>query len=215
MEQEFKFKTYERVKVINSSMQFTTHWEACGKLMHGSTIGFWDNSFIIGAPLDDENLENTVFQIIARDRIDTPLGERNLYLIISQSDYDAIKSRKVGEKGEPAKIFVIEENGLGEYSKMNVWFCEYKPIKDEIYVNPKCTEEDMKRNGFPLDIVDETGWKSYYVHVKAIDNCDARIKAQKLFTEYFIRLYDEKSEEYEAELEKISENLHKVLHLND
>lgn len=120
MEQEFRFETYERVKVVNSGKQYTTYWEAYGKLLHRSTIGLWGNSLIIGAPLNDENPENTVFQIIARDRIDTPFGERNLYLIISQADYDAIKSRKVDEKGEPAKIFVIGENGLEEYFRMNV-----------------------------------------------------------------------------------------------
>ena len=217
---EFRFETYERVKVVNSGQQYTTHWEAYGKLLHGCTmdrrtIGIWDNSFIIGAHLKDENLENTVFQIIARDRIDTSCGEKNLYLIISQSDYENIKSKEIGEKGKTAKIFVIEENGLEEYFKMNVWFCEYKPINGKIYVNLKCTEKDMKRNGFPLDTVDETERKSYYVYVKAIDNYDARTKAQKLFTEYFSKLYDEKSEEYEAELEKISENLFKVRHWNE
>ena len=215
MEQEFRFKIYERVKVVNSGLQYPSHWEAYGKLMHGSTMGLWDYSFIIGAPLNDENLENTVFQIVARGRINTSCGEKNLYLIISQSDYDAIKSNGVGEKRKPIKIFVIEENGLGEYFRMNVWFCGYKPTSGEIYVNPKCTEKDMERNGFSLDTVHETGRKSYYVHVKAVDNYDAKTKAQKLFTEYFIRLYDEKSEEYKAELEKISDNLRKVRHLND
>lgn len=212
---EFRFETYERVKVINSGLQYPSHWEAYGKLMHGSTIGLWDYSFIIGAPLNDENLENTVFQIVARGRVNTSCGEKNLYLIISQSDYDAIKSNGVGEKRKPIKIFVIEENGLGEYFRMNVWFCGYKPTSGEIYVNPKCPEKDMERDGFSLDTVHETKRKSYYVHVKAIDNYDARAKAQKLFTEYFIRLYDEKSEEYEAELEEISDNLRKVRHLND
>ena len=212
---EFRFETYERVKVVDSGKQYSAHWEAYGKLMHGCEIGAWGNSFIIGADLDDENLENTVFQIIARDRIDTTYGERNLYLIISQSDYDAVKSREVDEKGEPAKIFVIGEDGLEEYFMMNVWFCEYKPVYGKIYVNLKCTEKDMKRNGFPLDIVDETERKSYYVHVKAIDNYDAKAKAQKLFTEYFSKLYDEKSKEYEAELEEINGNLFKVRHWNE
>ena len=212
---EFRFETYERVKVINSGLQYPSHWEAYGKLMHGCEIGAWGNSFIIGADLDDENLENTVFQIIARNRIDTSYGERNLYLIISQSDYDALNSKKFDEKGEPAKIYVIGEDGLEEYSKMNVWFCEYKPINGKIYVNLKCTEKDMKRNGFPLDTVDKTERKSYYVHVKAIDSCDARTKAQKFFTEYFSKLYDEKSKEYEVELEEINSNLFKVQHWND
>lgn len=175
MEQEFKFETYERVKVVNSGKQYTT------------------------------------FQIVARERID----EDNIYLIISQSDYDTIKSKEFGEKGKTAKIFVIGEDGLEKYFKMNVWFCEYNPINGKIYVNLKCTEKDMKRNGFPLDIVDETGRKSYYVHVKAIDSCDAKAKAQKLFTEYFSKLYDEKSKEYEAELEEINSNLFKVQHWND
>ena len=217
---EFRFETYERVKVVNSGQQYTTHWGAYGKLMHewtidGCTIGLWDNSFIIGARLNDENLENTVFQIIARGRIDTSCGERNLYLIISQSDYDDIKSREIGEKGKTAKIFVIGEEGHEEYFRMNVWFCEYKPVNGQIYMNLKCTEKDMKRNGFPLDTVDETGRKSYYVHVKAIDSCDAMTKAKKLFIEYFSKLYDEKSKEYEAELEEISGNLHKVRLWND
>ena len=216
MEQEFRFETYERVKVVNSGQQYTTYWGAYGKLMHkwtidGCAIELWDNSFIIGADLDDENLENTVFQIIARDRID----KSNLYLIISQSDYDAIKSKEIGEKRKTAKVFVIGEDGLEEYFKMNVWFCGYKPINGQIYINLKCTEKDMKRNDFPLDIVDETGRKSYYVHVKAIDSCDAKAKAQKLFTEYFLKLYDKKSEEYEAELEEISNNLYKVQHWDD
>ena len=215
MEQEFRFETYERVKVANSGKQYPSHWEAYSKLMHGSAMGLWEYSFIIGAHLKDENLENMVFQIVARDRINTSCGEKNLYLIISQSDYDAIKSNGVGEKRKPIKIFVIEEDGLEEYFKMNVWFCEYKPINGEIYVNPKCTEKDMKRNGFPLDTVDETGWKNYYVHVKAVDSCDAKAKAQKLFTEYFSKLYDEKSKEYEAELQEISDNLHKVRFWND
>lgn len=213
---EFRFETYERVKVVSSGKQYTTHWEAYGKLMHkwtidGCAIGLWENSFIIGGHLNDEDLENTVFQIIARDRID----ENNLYLIISQSDYEDIKFKEIGEKGKTAKVFVIEEDGLEEYFKMNVWFCEYKPINGQIYVNLKCTEKDMKRNGFPLDTVDETGRKSYYVHVKAIDSCDAMAKAKKLFTEYFSKLYDEKSKEYEAELQEISDNLFKVKHWNE
>lgn len=220
MEQEFRFETYERVKVVNSGKQYPSHWEAYSKLMHGSTIdgstmGLWEYSFIIGTDLDDENLENTVFQILARGRINTSYGEKNLYLIILQSDYDAIKSNGVGEKRKPIKIFVIEENGLEEYCRMNVWFCEYKPVSGKIYVNPKCTEKDMKRNGFPLDTVDKTERKSYYVHVKAIDNYDAKAKAQKFFTEYFSKLYDEKSKEYEVELEEINSNLFKVQHWND
>lgn len=212
---EFRFEIYERVKVVNSGEQYTTYWEAYGKLMRGCVAGAWGNSFIVGAHLNDKDLENTVFQIIARDRIDTSCGKRNLYLITSQSDYDALESRKVGEKREPAKIFVIGEDGLEEYFKTNVWFCEYKPINGQIYVNLKCTEKDMKRNGFPLDTVDETERKSYYVHVKAFDNYDARTKAQKLFMEYFSKLYDEKSKEYEAELEEINSNLFKVQHWND
>lgn len=215
MKQEFRFETYERVKVVDSGKQYSTHWEAYGKLMHGCEIGAWGNSFIIGAHLNDENLENTVFQIVARGRIDTSFGEENLYLIISQSDYEDIKSKEIGEKGKTAKIYVIEEDGLEEYFKMNVWLCEYKPISGKICANPKCSEEDMKRIGFPLDTVDETEWEAYYVHVKAIDDSDAKAKAQKLFTEYFSKLYDEKTEEYEAELEKISENLYKVRHWND
>ena len=212
---EFRFETYERVKVVNSGEQYTTYWEAYGKLMRGCVAGAWGNSFIVGAHLNDEDLENTVFQIIARDRIDTSCGERNLYLITSQSDYDALESRKVDEKREPAEIFVIGEDGLEEYFKMNVWFCEYKPINGEIYVNPKCTEKDMKRNGFPLDTVDKTERKSYYVHVKAIDDSDAKAKAQKLFTEYFSKLWDKRSVETKRELQEISDNLYKVQHLND
>lgn len=213
---KFKFEIYERVKVVNSGKRYTTHWEAYGKLVHGCEIGIWGNSFIVGAHLNDENLENTVFQIIARDRIDTSFGERNLYLITSQSDYDAVKSRREDdENGKPVKIFVIEESGLEECFGMDVWLCEYKPINGEIYVNSKCTEKDMKRNGFPLDTVDETGRKSYYVHVKAIDNCDAKAKARKLFAEYFSKLYDEKSKEYEAVLEEINSNLFKLRHWND
>ena len=215
MKQEFRFETYERVKVVDSGKQYSTHWEAYGKLMHGCEIGAWGNSFIIGAHLNDENLENTIFFFFLLYRIDTSFGEENLYLIISQSDYEDIKSKEIGEKGKTAKVFVIEEDGLEEYFKMNVWFCEYKPVNGEIYTNLKYTEKDMKRNGFPLDTVDETERKSYYVYVKAIDNYDAKVKAQKLFTEYFSKLYDEKSEEYEAELEKISENLYKVRHWND
>ena len=216
MEQEFRFETYERVKVVNSGKQYPTHWEAYGKLMHewtidGCMIGLWENSFIIGALLNDEDLKNTVFQIVARDRIDASYGEKNLYLIVSQSDYDVIKSKEIGEKGKPAKIFVIEEDGLEEYFGMNVWFCEYKPVYGKIYVNLKCTEKDMQRNGFPLDTVDETERKSYYVHVKAIDNYDAKVKAKKLFTEYFSKVYDEKSKE----LEEIDNNLFKVRHWNE
>ena len=212
---EFRFETYERVKVINSGEQYTTYWEAYGKLMRGCVAGAWGNSFIIGAHLNDEDLENTVFQIIARNRIDTSCGERNLYLITSQSDYDALNSKKFDEKGEPAKIYVIGEDGLKEYFRMNVWFCEYKPVYGKIYVNLKCTEKDMKRNGFPLDTVDETGRKSYYVHVKAIDSCDAMTKAQKLFTEYFSKLWDRRAAETKKELQEISDNLYKVQHLND
>ena len=212
---KFRFETYERVKVVNSGEQYTTYWEAYGKLMRGCVAGAWGNSFIVGAHLNDENLENTVFQIVARGRIDTSCGERNLYLITSQSDYDALESRKVDEKREPAEIFVIGEDGLEEYFKMNVWFCEYKPINGEIYVNPKCTEKDMKRNGFPLDTVDKTERKSYYVHVKAIDDSDAKAKAQKLFTEYFSKLWDKRSVETKRELQEISDNLYKVQHLND
>lgn len=212
---EFRFETYERVKVVNSGEQYTTYWEAYGKLMRGCVAGAWGNSFIVGAHLNDEDLENTVFQILARGRIDTADGERNLYLITSRSDYDALNSEKFDEKGESAKIYVIGEDGLKEYFKMNVWFCEYKPINGQIYVNLKCTEKDMKRNGFPLDTVDETGRKSYYVHVKAIDSCDAMTKAKKLFMEYFSKLYDEKSKEYEAELGEISNNLFKLRHWNE
>lgn len=212
---KFRFETYERVKVVNSGEQYTTYWEAYGKLMRGCVAGAWGNSFIVGAHLNDENLENTVFQIVARGRIDTSCGERNLYLITSQSDYDALESRGVGEKGEPAKIYVIGEDGLEEYFKMNVWFCEYKPISGKICANPKCSEEDMKRNKFPLDIVDETERKSYYVHVKAVNDYDAKTKAQKLFTEYFSSLWDRKSVEKERELKEIGDNLYKVQHWND
>lgn len=212
---EFRFEVYDRVKVINSGKQYTTHWEAYGKLMHGCVVGAWGNSFIVGAYLNDEDLKNTVFQILARDRIDTVYGERNLYLITSQSDYDAINSRKVDEKGEPAKIYVISEDGLEEYFKMNVWLCEYKPISGKICLKPKCSEEDMKRIGSPLDTVDETGWETYYVHVKAIDNYDAEAKAQKLFTEYFSKLWDRRAAETQKELQEISDNLYKVQHQAD
>lgn len=212
---EFRFETYERVKVVNSGEQYTTYWEAYGKLMRGCVAGAWGNSFIVGAHLNDENLENTVFQIIARDRIDTSCGEGNLYLITSRSDYDALNSKKFDEKGEPAKIYVIGEDGLEEYFKMNVWLCEYKPISGKICANPKCSEEDMKRIGFPLDTVDETEWEAYYVHVKAIDDSDAKAKAQKLFTEYFSKLWDKRSVETKRELQEISDNLYKVQHWND
>lgn len=212
---EFRFETYKQVKVVNSGEQYTTHWEAYGKLMHGCVAGAWGNSFIVGAHLNDENLENTVFQIIARDRIDTPCGEGNLYLITSQSDYDALNSKKFDDKGEPAKIYVIGEDGLEEYFKKKIWFCEYKPISGKICVNPKCTEEDMKRNGFPLDTVDETGRETYYVHVKAFNNYEAQTKAQKLFTEYFSKLYDKRKKETEEELREISDNLYKVQHQVD
>ena len=208
---EFRFETYERVKVINSGLQYSAHWEAYGKLMHGCEIGAWGNSFIIGADLDDENLENTVFQIIARNRIDTSYGERNLYLIISQSDYDAVKSREVDEKGEPVKIYVIGENGLKEYEEEVDVFCIFSTSSGNIEIVEGVSRKDFDA----VKEFDELNRGRYAVNVKAHSSRDAKEQAKKLFTEYFSKLWDKRSVETERELQEISDNLYKVQHWND
>lgn len=208
---EFRFEIYERVKVINSGLQYSAHWEAYGKLMHGCEIGAWGNSFIIGADLDDENLENTVFQIIARNRIDTSYGERNLYLIISQSDYDAVKSREVDEKGEPVKIYVIGENGLKEYEEEVDVFCIFSTSSGNIEIVEGVSRKDFDA----VKEFDELNRGRYAVNVKAHSSRDAKEQAKKLFTEYFSKLWDKRSVETKRELQEISDNLYKVQHWND
>lgn len=208
---EFRFEIYERVKVVNSGLQYSAHWEAYGKLMHGCEIGAWGNSFIIGADLDDENLENTVFQIIARNRIDTSYGERNLYLIISQSDYDAVKSREVDEKGEPVKIYVIGENGLKEYEEEVDVFCIFSTSSGNIEIVEGVSRKDFDA----VKEFDELNRGRYAVNVKAHSSRDAKEQAKKLFTEYFSKLWDKRSVETKRELQEISDNLYKVQHWND
>lgn len=208
---EFKFEVYDRVKVVNSGEQYTTYWEAYGKLMHGCIAGAWGNSFIVGAHLNDENLENTVFQILARDRIDTAYGERNLYLITSQSDYDTLESNKAGEKGEPAKIYVIGEDGLKEYGEEVDVFCIFSTSSGNIE-----TVEGVSRKDFDaVKEFDESNHGSYAVNVKARGSRDAKEQAKKLFAEYFSKLYDEKVVEHEQEIKEITDNLYKVRHWND
>lgn len=208
---EFKFEVYDRVKVVSSGEQYPTYWEAYGKLMQRCVAGAWDNSFIVGAHLSDEDLENTVFQILAGDCIDTAYGERNLYLITSQSDYDALESRKDGEKREPAKIYVIGEKGLKECEERVDMFCIFSTSSGNIEIVNGVSRKDFDA----VKEFDELNRGSYAVNVKARNSRDAKEQAKKLFVEYFSKLYDEKSKEYEAELEEISDNLHKVRHWND
>lgn len=207
---EFRFEVYDRVKVINAGEQYSTHWEAYGKLMHGCVVGAWGNSFIVGAHLNDENLENTVFQIIARDRIDTACGEKNLYLITSQSDYDAINSRKVDEKGEPAKIYVISEDGLEVYEEEVDVFCIFSTSSGNIEIVEGVSRKDFDA----VKEFEELNRGSYAVNVKARSSCDAKEQAKKLFTEYFSKLWDKRSAETKKELQEISDNLYKVQHWN-
>lgn len=209
---EFRFETYERVKVINSGEQYTTHWEAYGKLMYGCEIGDWGNSFIIGAHLNDENLENTVFQIIARGRIETSFGERNLYLITSQADYDAIKSRAVDEKGEPAKIFVIGEDGLEKFEEEKKTFiCKFNSDIGSIQITKRLVDVEDVNKVVKVD----TNFKGYVVNVSAVNEKDAKEQAGKLFTEYLSKLWDKRSAETKKELAEISDDLYKVQHWND
>ena len=208
---EFRFEIYERVKVVDSGLQYPSHWEAYGKLMHGCVADAWGNSFIIGTDLDDENLENTVFQIIARNRIDTSYGERNLYLIISQSDYDAVKSREVDEKGEPVKIYVIGENGLKEYEEEVDVFCIFSTSSGNIEIVEGVSRKDFDA----VKEFDELNRGRYAVNVKAHSSRDAKEQAKKLFTEYFSKLWDKRSVETKRELQEISDNLYKVQHWND
>lgn len=208
---EFRFEVYDRVKVINSGEQYSTHWEAYGKLMHGCIVGAWGNSFIIGAHLNDENLKNTVFQILARDRIDTACGERNLYLITPQSDYDALTSREVDEKGEPAKIYVIGEDGLEEYKEEMDVFCIFSTSSGNIEIVEGVSRKDFDA----VKEFDELNRGRYAVNVKARSIRDAKEQAKKLFTEYFSKLWDKRFVETKRELEEISDNLYKVQHWND
>lgn len=208
---EFRFETYERVKVVNSGEQYTTYWEAYGKLMRGCVAGAWGNSFIVGAHLDDEDLKNTVFQILARDRIDTAYGERNLYLITSQSDYDALTSREVDEKGEPAKIYVIGEDGLKEYKEEVDMFCIFSTSSGNIEIVNGVSRKDFDA----VKEFNESSRGSYAVNVKARSSRDAKEQAKKLFAEYFSKLYDEKVVEHEQEIKEITDNLYKVRRWND
>lgn len=208
---KFRFETYERVKVVNSGEQYTTYWEAYGKLMRGCVAGAWGNSFIVGAHLNDENLENTVFQIVARGRIDTSCGERNLYLITSQSDYDALNSKKFDEKGEPAKIYVIGEDGLEEYEEEVDVFCIFSTSSGNIEIVEGVSRKDFDA----VKEFDELNRGRYAVNVKAHSSRDAKEQAKKLFTEYFSKLWDKRSVETKRELQEISDNLYKVQHWND
>lgn len=208
---EFRFEVYDRVKVVSSGKQYTTYWEAYGKLMRGCVAGAWGKSFIVGAHLNDEDLENTVFQILARDYIDTADGERNLYLITSQSDYDELESREVDEKGEPPKFYVISEDGLEEYEEEVDVFCIFSTSSGNIEIVKGVSRKDFDA----VKEFDELNRGRYAVNVKARSSRDAKEQAKKLFAEYFSKLYDEKSKEYEAELEEISDNLHKIQHWND
>lgn len=208
---EFKFEVYDRVKVVSSGKQYSTYWEAYGKLMRGCVADAWGNSFIVGAHLDDEDLENTVFQILARDRIDTAYGERNLYLITSQSDYDALEFSKVDEKGEPAKIYVIEEDGLKEYEEGVDMFCIFSTSSGNIEIVNGVSRKDFDA----VKEFNESSRGSYAVNVKARSSRDAKERAKKLFAEYFSKLYDEKVVEHEQEIKEITDNLYKVRHWND
>lgn len=208
---EFKFEVYDRVKVVSSGKQYTTYWEAYGKLMRGCVAGTWGKSFIVGAHLNNEDLENTVFQILARDHIDTADGKRNLYLITSQSDYDALESREVDEKGEPPKFYVISEDGLKEYEEGVDMFCIFSTSSGNIEII-----NGVSRKGFDaVKEFNESSRGSYAVNVKARSSRDAKEQAKKLFAEYFSKLWDKRSVETKRELQEISDNLYKVQHWND
>lgn len=210
---EFRFKEQEKVKVVRKGLQYATYWKGYGKLLDNYNFSVAHRPYIIGTELNGIP-EDTEFVVLSRDYISTTSGYRNLYLIAPKRDLEEREQTK-GVNRFLSHLYVVDESALEEYFKMNVWFCEYKPVNGKIYVNPKCTEEDMKKNGFPLDTVNETERKSYYVHVKAIDSCDAIAKAKKLFTEYFSKLWDKRSAETKRELQEISDNLYKVQHLNE
>lgn len=213
---KFKFKEQEKVKVVRKGLQYVTYWKAYEELINEYIFSVAHRPYIIGVEFGDIP-EDTEFIVLSRGYVSTSSGYKNLYLIAPKKELEEQEQAK-GLTRPPLHLYVIDEDGLEEYSKMDVWFCEYRPDDGKIHklrANPKCTEEDMKRNDFRLDTVDETRWKTYYVHVKAVDDSDAKAKAQKLFVEYFSKLHDEKSKEYEAELEEISDNLHKVRHWND
>ena len=193
---EFRFEIYERVKVVNSEEQYATYWEAYGKLMRGCVAGAWGNSFIVGAHLNDKDLENAVFQIIARDRIDTSCGERNLYLITSQSDYDALESRKVGEKREPAEIFVIGEDGLETETTKKNYRIHFFPISRKAkIINIICVPAEIECESVSKIEIDEDKRETfgfsfhesdYYVtYAVASSEKEAAAHAAKVFGEYF------------------------------
>lgn len=197
MKQEFRFETYEQVKVVDSGKQYSTHWEAYGKLMHGCEIGAWGNSFIIGAHLNDENLENTVFQIVARDRVD----ENNLYLIISQSDYEDIKSREICEKEKPVKIFVIEEAGLcsskKEKEKLFAVYLSFEPFNIDSEPS-QADPEDLRIYGKKVGLEEVAPYPNgVKVYVLAETEEKGREIAKKAFRKYLEDRTREMGEEEE------------------
>lgn len=211
---KFRFKEQEKVKVVRKGLQYVTYWKAYEALINEYIFSVAHRPYIIGVEFGDIP-EDTEFTVLSRGYVSTSSGYRNLYLIAPKKELEEQEQAK-GLTRPPLHLYVIDEDGLEEYSKkMGVWFCEYRPVDGKIHVNPKCTEEDMKRNGFPLDTVDETGRETYYVHVKAINDFDAKAKAQKLFTEYFSKLWDKRSVETKRELQEIGDNLYKVQHWND
>ena len=214
---KFRFKEQEKVKVVRKGLQYVTYWKAYEALINEYIFSVAHRPYIIGVEFGDIP-EDTEFTVLSRGYVSTSSGYKNLYLIAPKKELEEQEQAK-GLTRPPLHLYVIDEDGLEEYSKkMGVWFCEYRPVDGKIpklRANFKCTEEEMKWSGFSLDTVNKTRRKTYYVHVKAVDDSDAKAKAQKLFVEYFSKLYNEKSKEYEAELEEISDNLHKVRHWND
>lgn len=117
MEQEFRFETYERVKVVSSGKQYTTYYKALATLISSSDNAVAYQPFSFGKQLSNiPNLKKKEFTVLSRGYFSTGYCDCTapLYLIAEKEEYERYTKVfcDVDREKNPLSVYIIGEAGL-------------------------------------------------------------------------------------------------------
>lgn len=187
MEQEFRFKKEDTVKVINSDLQYTTHYIAFATLICSSGNTPACQPFSFGKRLFNiPDFKKKEFVILSRGYFSTMCDEYDLplYLIAEKEEYERYTKVfcNIDREKNPLSVYIIGEAGLVPSKKeKKIYSVCYFADNGDKFSARELPDEDGQ---IVCDKVYRTNDFLYEVFVEATGEKEAKIKGAECIAKF-------------------------------